>query len=77
MAADAHKPLVISAAVLAAAAKPTLYSRTHGRVGLMGARGHAKSAFWVKRTCVSTLHMSAFDPKRKSEFSLVLSFPGE
>ena len=45
VAADAHKPLVISAAVLAAAAKPTLYSRTHGRVGLIGARGPTKVRF--------------------------------
>ena len=45
VAADAHKPLVISGAVLAAAAKPTLYSRTHGRVGLMGARGPTKVRF--------------------------------
>jgi hypothetical protein len=38
IAADAHKPMVITAAMLEQARMPTSYSRTHVRAGLMGAR---------------------------------------
>ena len=36
--ADAHKPLIISADLLAAAARPTRYSRSHPRSHVMGTR---------------------------------------